>query len=208
MNLLATRSRAADRNASLALQSAAERQLASVQAMQLSIDRQRLSVRHQAQGSIEKETSAEAFFTIPWPKTLSVEPLAAECSPLPADVVESLVAENSKSENVKPELLREVMRRESGFRPCALSRAGAQGLMQLMPATAAQFHVSDVFNPKQNVAAGTKFLKALLDRYQGNVALALGAYNAGPGRVDEAGGVPAIPETQDYVAKILSAVMY
>jgi soluble lytic murein transglycosylase-like protein len=132
----------------------------------------------------------------------------ADCDPLSSGEVEALIEENSRREDLKPELIREVMRRESGFRPCATSRAGAQGLMQLMPATAQQFHVSDPFDPKQNAAAGAKFLKTLVDRYGGDVSLALGAYNAGPGRVDEAGGVPAIPETRNYVTSILQAMLF
>ncbi len=187
----------------------AERQRASVQqAMTGSLDQQRWSVRLQARGVVEQEGTSGEFYTIPWPKPLHMEAgIAAECDPLPATEVEALIAENARIQNLKPELLREVMRRESGFRPCAVSKAGAQGLMQLMPATASQLQVSDVFDPKQNVSAGAKFLKTLLNKYGGDVSLALGAYNAGPGRVDEAGGVPAIPETQEYVSKILGAIL-
>ncbi len=75
--------------------------------------------------------------------------------------------------------------------------------MQLMPATAEEFDVDDAFDPKQNVEAGARLLKSLLERYKNDPALALGAYNAGPERVDHAGGVPAIPETVDYVTAIL-----
>jgi soluble lytic murein transglycosylase-like protein len=75
--------------------------------------------------------------------------------------------------------------------------------MQLMPATAEEFNVDDPFDPKQNVDAGAKLLKSLLERYKNDPALALGAYNAGPDRVDQAGGVPRIPETADYVTAIL-----
>jgi soluble lytic murein transglycosylase-like protein len=188
---------------------AAERQRLGVQqAMAPSLDRQRQSIRIQASGSVEQAPGASTFFTVPWPKQVSMPAnVAADCPPLPNDQVEALIDESARNEDLKPELLREVMRRESAFRPCAVSTSGAQGLMQLMPATAQQFHVSDAFEPKQNVAAGAKFLKTLLARYGGDVSLALGAYNAGPGRVDEAGGVPPIAETQDYVAAILKAVL-
>jgi soluble lytic murein transglycosylase-like protein len=98
------------------------------------------------------------------------------------------------------------MKQESGFRPCAVSPKGAIGLMQIMPATAAQFNVKNPFNPKENVDVGARLLKELLGRYNGNLAFALGAYNAGPSRVDEAGGVPNIPETTDYVERILSSL--
>jgi soluble lytic murein transglycosylase-like protein len=105
---------------------------------------------------------------------------------------------------VKSELIRAVINRESGNRPCAVSVKGAQGLMQLMPATSEQFGVGDPFNAKQNVEGGTKLLKQLLAKYNGNLALTLAAYNAGSGRVDRDGGVPAIPETLRYVTSILA----
>src|SRR5205085_361018 len=98
-------------------------------------------------------------------------------------------------------------RQESGSRPCAVSAKGAQGLMQLMPATSQQFGVADPFDARQNIQAGAKFLKQLLTRYGGDVTKALAAYNAGPGRVDQAGGaVPGIPETIHYVSSILSSL--
>src|SRR5262249_2885260 len=96
-----------------------------------------------------------------------------------------------------------VIDEESAARPCAVSYQGAEGLMQLMPATAEQFDVTDPFDPRQNIAAGTKFLKFLLNKYGNDVGLALGAYNAGPSRVDQEGGIPPIPETINYVGDIL-----
>jgi len=87
-----------------------------------------------------------------------------------------------------------------------VSKKGALGLMQLMPATVVGLNVEDPFDPKENVDAGARFLKQLLQRYGGDVALALGAYNAGPARVDAAGDVPAIPETMDYVNDILTQI--
>ncbi len=189
---------------------AAERQkLAVQQAMSASLDRQRQSIRVQTGSAVQQAADATEFFTVPWPKAVAMpEAATGDCAPLPSDQVDALVEENARKEDMKPELLREVMRRESAFRPCAVSRSGAQGLMQLMPVTAQQFHVTDAFDPKQNTAAGAKFLKTLLTRYGGDVSLALGAYNAGPGRVDDAGGVPPIRETQDYVTAILQAMMF
>lgn len=188
---------------------AAERQrLAVRQAMAPGIHRQRESIRVQAGAAVEQTQGPEPFFTVPWPKSETMPAVAADCPPLSTEQVEALIEESARRENLKPELLREVMRRESGFRPCAVSRAGAQGLMQLMPATARQFQVSNVFDAGQNTAAGAKFLKTLLDRYGGDVSLALGAYNAGPGRVDQAGGLPDIEETQNYVTAILRAVLF
>lgn len=115
-----------------------------------------------------------------------------------------MIDESAKKNQVDPNLVREVARQESGFRPCVISVKGAQGLMQLMPETATQFQVSNPFDAKQSLDAGTKLLKTLLDRYNGDISLALGAYNAGPSRVDRAGGVPDIPETKNYVLAILS----
>ncbi len=117
--------------------------------------------------------------------------------------LDQLIDQNSKTQGVKSELIRAVISQESANRPCAVSVKGAQGLMQLMPATAEQFGVSDPFDPKQNVEAGTKLLKQLLAKYGGDVSLTLSAYNAGSGRVDRDGGVPQIPETQKYVTDIL-----
>jgi soluble lytic murein transglycosylase-like protein len=95
-----------------------------------------------------------------------------------------------------------VARQESGFDPRAVSSAGAQGVMQLMPTTAQALGVKDPFDPAQSVAGGARLLKQLLTRYNGNTDLALAAYNAGPGAVDAHGGVPPFPETQQYVSRI------
>jgi len=99
--------------------------------------------------------------------------------------------------------LRAVIAKESSFRPCAVSSAGAMGLMQLMPGTASDLNVANPFDPEENVFAGSRFLRYLLNRYNGDTALALGAYNAGPTRVDRNKKVPDIPETQAYVSGIL-----
>ena len=101
-------------------------------------------------------------------------------------------------------LLEAVAQQESALYPCAVSRAGALGLMQLMPATATQFGVADPLDPWQSLQGGGQFLKQLLDRYGGDLTLALGAYNAGPSRVDFYGGIPPIPETQNYVGSVLT----
>ena len=114
-----------------------------------------------------------------------------------------MINDAARKQSVDPALVREVARQESGFRPCAVSPKGAEGLMQLMPATQLQFDVTDPFDAGQSLQAGTKLLKQLLDRYQGDVPMALSAYNAGAGRVDKAGGVPEIPETKNYVMSIL-----
>jgi len=130
----------------------------------------------------------------------------ANCDPLPDAQVESLVTTAANRESLDRDLLRGVIRQESAFKPCAVSSKGAQGLMQLMPATAWQFGVADPFDPAQNVDGGAKLLKQLLNRYNGDLGKALGAYNAGPSRVDAVDGIPQIPETQDYVKQILNFI--
>ena len=105
--------------------------------------------------------------------------------------------------DVRPDLVRAVVQVESAFNPYARSPKGAQGLMQLMPATAHQFGVKNAFNPEENVRAGVAYLRQLLDRYENNEELALAAYNAGPGAVDKYGQtVPPYAETKNYVAQI------
>jgi hypothetical protein len=104
---------------------------------------------------------------------------------------------------VSPGLVEAVIRVESAFNPWAVSRKGAQGLMQLMPRTAWALGVQDSFNPRQNIEGGVRHLRYLLDRYPGNLTLALAAYNAGEGAVDYYRGIPPYAETQQYVQKVL-----
>ena len=118
---------------------------------------------------------------------------------------ESLIAEHSAVHDVNPDLVRAVIQAESAFNPRARSHKGAMGLMQLMPATATEYNVTDAYDPAQNIRAGVAYLKSLLTRFANNVELALAAYNAGPGAVKKYGGkVPPYRETRDYVAKITS----
>jgi soluble lytic murein transglycosylase-like protein len=168
-----------------------------------SLSKQRASIEKQL-----RSTTNASFFVLPPPEPPggSAAPIA-DCDALPEDQLKELIEEAAGRESVKPDLLRGIIRQESAARPCAVSVKGAQGLMQLMPATSAQFGVADPFDPKQNIQAGAKFLKQLLTRYGGDVSKALAAYNAGPGRVDQAGGaVPAIAETIHYVSSILAAL--
>jgi len=125
------------------------------------------------------------------------------CDPLPQPEVSSLVDFAAHENNLNPLLVQEVARQESGFRPCAVSSQGAMGLMQLMPDTQMQLGVANPWDPRESIEAGSRLLRQLLDRYHGDVSLALGAYNAGPSRVDQAGGIPPIPETRNYVDRIL-----
>lgn len=116
---------------------------------------------------------------------------------------DDLIRENASSNNVRADLVRAVMQVESAFNPLATSRKGALGLMQLMPATIRQFGVRHPFDPAENIRAGVAYLRTLLDRYGNNEELALAAYNAGPGAVDDHGrSVPPYRETRAYVAHV------
>jgi soluble lytic murein transglycosylase-like protein len=118
---------------------------------------------------------------------------------------EELIREAAARHNLSPDLVRAVIRAESGFNPRAVSSKGAMGLMQLMPATARELGVSDPFHPGQNIRGGVAYLARLLTRYDQNLELALAAYNAGPGTVERYGSVPPYRETRDYVKRIKGA---
>jgi soluble lytic murein transglycosylase-like protein len=172
-------------------------------AMESSLAQQRASVQRQA------KTAGASM--LPWTPPTASAPVdqssvmfQPQCDPIAQPELSDMIDSASTKNGVDPSLVREVARQESGFRPCVVSPAGAEGLMQLMPATQDQFKVADPFNPVSSLEAGTKLLKQLLDRYHGDLSLALSAYNAGAGTVDKAGGIPQIPETQKYVSNILS----
>src|SRR4051794_21240950 len=121
------------------------------------------------------------------------------CVSMPEEDLDPLIQSAAKAQQLPSKLVRAVAAQESGFRSCAVSKKGAMGLMQLMPATADQFHVKDPFDPQENLDAGARFLRQLLEKYKGDLSLSLAAYNAGAATVDEAHGIPTIPETRDYV---------
>jgi soluble lytic murein transglycosylase-like protein len=114
-----------------------------------------------------------------------------------------LLAHAGTAHNIDADLLASVVRAESGGQVGAVSRAGAQGLMQLMPATANDLGVQDAFRADENIAGGTAYLDLLLTKYHDNIALALAAYNAGPAAVDRYHGIPPYRETQAYVARVI-----
>ncbi len=123
-----------------------------------------------------------------------------------ASAYDDLIADHSARQDVRPELVRAVIQAESAFNPRARSVKGAMGLMQLMPATAAEYGVLDAFNPVENIRAGVAYLKSLLVRYNDDESLALAAYNAGPTAVERFNrSVPPYRETRSYVAKIRAA---
>jgi soluble lytic murein transglycosylase-like protein len=133
--------------------------------------------------------------------SIGLIPLAGGAWPFAPDV-ESLIAKHATQNGLAPELVRAVIQQESGGNPRSVSVAGARGLMQLMPDTAAMYGVRDSFDPEQNIAAGTRHLAGLLREFNGDTSLALAAYNAGSGAVRKYNGVPPYAETQQYVRRI------
>jgi soluble lytic murein transglycosylase-like protein len=124
---------------------------------------------------------------------------------VPPAQIDRLVSANAATWNVDPSLIKAIIANESGFNANATSNVGAQGLMQLMPGTAAGLGVGDSYDPAQNVWGGSKYVKGLLDRFGGDVTRAIAAYNAGPGAVEKYGGVPPYAETQNYVQNVLAS---
>ena len=116
----------------------------------------------------------------------------------------SIVHEKAANYDLDPSLIKAVIKTESNWNNRAVSRAGAKGLMQLMPGTAMDMNVRNPFDPEENIEGGTKYLKFLLEKFNGDLTLALAAYNAGPKTVEKFGYVPPITETRQYVKKVLS----
>jgi soluble lytic murein transglycosylase-like protein len=183
---------------------AAARQRRSVAAMAASVARQRAAVARMQRslaGPGDWTPAARNPLALVTPEP--PEPPSAGCRILSEAQISALAEAAGAKEGVAADLLRAVIEKESASDPCAVSRKGALGLMQLMPTTVTQLSVRDPFDPQESVGAGARLLKQLLQRYGGDLALALGAYNAGPARVDATGGVPQIQETIDYVNQIL-----
>jgi soluble lytic murein transglycosylase-like protein len=154
------------------------------------------TVRLQVEGGRVEVTAADL---------VAIEPedfFPAPAAPTPTGPFGKIIREAAKKNGVDEALVSSVIAAESNFNPRAVSRKQALGLMQLMPQTAARYAVSNAFDPSQNVEAGSRYLHELLERYNGDLALALAAYNAGPKNVEQYGGVPPFAETHAYVRRV------
>ncbi|HEX6465737.1 MAG TPA: lytic transglycosylase domain-containing protein [Terriglobales bacterium] len=160
-------------------------------------------------------SASDTYIDVPSDQIVSVEKLtpqeeAAAVPPAappvvkPAKTLQQIVAESARRHSIDADFIHSVIAAESGGKAHAVSPKGAQGLMQLMPATAGKLGVSNRFDPEANVEAGTRYLGDLLARYHYDAQKALAAYNAGPGRVQQYHGVPPYRETQDYIRRIIN----
>jgi soluble lytic murein transglycosylase-like protein len=161
------------------------------------------AVSAQSRESIAKQLESVARQREAIRRSAAPESTPPECDVMPEADIAPILESAAKAQQLPAKLLRAVVAQESGFRACAVSKKGAQGLMQLMPATAEQFHVKDAFDPRENLEAGAAFLRQLLEKYKGDLTLSLAAYNAGATTVEVAKGIPDIPETRDYVEAIV-----
>ena len=129
---------------------------------------------------------------------------ASSASSYTSSELDSIFEDAANTYGVSSIILKSIAKAESGFNPSAVSSAGAVGIMQLMPSTAAALGVSNSYDARENIMGGAKYISQLLSNYQGNISLALAAYNAGSANVDKYGGIPPFTETQNYVKKVLS----
>lgn len=173
--------------------------------MEASLRQQKESIARQL-----RSAAAQPRATLPpLPAPLPLRPVLSmlrACDPISPGPFDSQIRAEAGRQGVAPDLLRAVISAESAFVPCAVSSKGAVGLMQLMPGTAVEMGVSNPMDPGENLHGGVRYLGQLLERYGGDLSLALSAYNAGPAVVDKYGAVPPIPETQKYVRDILKKI--
>ena len=172
--------------------------------MKAAADKQRAAIALQVEAA-KKQAQLAGMHLQPW-APLPIPAAAPECDPVEDAVITPIIEGAAKSHDLQPALVRAVMEQESAMKSCAVSPMGAEGLMQLMPETCSQLGVTDPFDMKQSVEAGAKYLKTLIDQFKGDLRVALGAYNAGPAAATQAGGIPDIPETRDYVDAIMKKI--
>lgn len=174
--------------------------LQRLEILQFLVDGQRLTARATTAAATTDATAITS------PSAGFADALAGQeraAAPTPAGPYAKEIAAAASRHGVDAELVRAVIRQESGFDAKATSHAGAQGLMQLMPATARSLGVVNPYDPVQSIEGGTRYLREMLDRFDGDVSLALAAYNAGPNAVARYGGIPPYRETQNYVERVL-----
>lgn len=159
-----------------------------------------------AKGSSGVPTSISMLSTMPIVTLFGVVSTETEFRLPPENAFDGLIQEAATRYRINPDLVKAVVRAESAFDPLAVSRVGAQGLMQLMPALARELGVTDAFDPRQNIMAGTRYLAQLLNAHDGSVELALASYNAGPGNVERYNGVPPFRETRQYIKTITDSL--
>jgi soluble lytic murein transglycosylase-like protein len=190
-----------------AAQTAPVQNAAAIRArMEESLRQQKESVARQLQ-SVHTTQPSAVLPSLPAPRALRpILSTLRACDAISPGSFDPQIKAEADRQGVAPELLRAVISAESAFVPCAVSDKGAMGLMQLMPATAQAMGVTDPMDPGDNLRGGVRYLGQLLERYGGDLSLALSAYNAGPGLVDKYGGIPPIPETQNYVREILKKI--
>jgi soluble lytic murein transglycosylase-like protein len=186
----------------------------SASAAELAVLRNGFSIRHQRHENMGAITrlylggTASGYVDVPTDEIVSFEPAPPEPLPESAEgqppaTVEQAVTAASDLHDIDPDLIQSVIRVESGVNPRAVSPKGAQGLMQLMPGTATRLGVNNSFDTSANVDGGTRYLRQLLEQYNGDMVKALAAYNAGPEAVDRYRGVPPYPETRNYVTRVV-----
>lgn len=174
------------------------------------VDRRRGSRRRQVRTAVLAAAMTSAPMARPFiallPPTKHMTPqvdVSAEYFAVPpSHAYDDIIQEAAEQYDMDPDLIHAVMQAESAFHPYAVSRAGAEGLMQLMPDLSEQMGVSDAFDPRENIMGGARYLKRLLDYHDGKIDLALASYNAGPGNVERYKGVPPFRETRNYVRTI------
>jgi soluble lytic murein transglycosylase-like protein len=179
------------------------------QSSQAILERQRAAIEKQL-NAVERQMQAvrpeRAVYTAaarPVVEASWAGPANQECQRIPPTEIGNYLEQVAKRESLDPDLLHVVIAQESSFFPCAVSHKGAMGMMQLMPATAADLGVVNPLDAEENIDGGARYLSYLLERFGGDLRLALAAYNAGPTSVENYRGVPPFPETVNYVSRIL-----